>query len=315
MIEMLRELQEGFQRVETLAGQQQALLAASPPSDACFLRVHFECGLNGKLVSETFSRSAAEKGFEAEVMRGWCREASEVLAGVTGSVWKGIEAGKPLDDRLRSLEDRVRDAEDELMKAQTELEKAEGALQEAGAEHASGEAAKGGWQTTEELRATLREVFQKMDLNQDGSVDAEERAKGRGFLNELRMELGLQAEVVFQGETTFEEFEARLVREWEIARKEQALAGVSVARAVAELLPGGSPETPLEHLKGMSGAELGRFCRRSVAAGVEALLSAQQETLRKVGRQGDRGDGAEESNAKYAQGEEVLGQARTALKP
>jgi len=40
---------------------------------------------------------------------------------------------------------------------------------------------------------------------------------------------------------TFDQFETKLVRELELTRKEQALGGGEVARAVAERLPGGKP--------------------------------------------------------------------------
>ena len=73
-----------------------------------------------------------------------------------------------------------------------------------------------------------------------------------------------------------------------MTRKEQALAGVNVLRAVAELLPGGSPEMPLEHLEGMSGGELRRFCEELTPV-VERLLRAQQETLQARSREGDAG--------------------------
>ena len=79
---------------------------------------------------------------------------------------------------------------------------------------------------------------------------------------------------------------------------------------MAELLPGGSPETPLEHLQVMSGEQLRHFCRRSVAAGVEKLLRLQQEALRAGRGWGDEGSGAEQGNAKFAQGEVVLKKAR-----
>ncbi|KAJ1474028.1 hypothetical protein T484DRAFT_3292848, partial [Baffinella frigidus] len=147
-------------------------------------------------------------------------------------------------------------------------------------------------------------------LTQDGTVDEEERAAASGLLNELHMEFGLRTDVVFEGALTYEAFEARHVREWEVTRKEQALAGVNVLRAVAEQLPGGSPETPLSQLEGMSQEELLRFCRRSVTAGVEALLRQHQEILREGRRQGDGDKIAEQGNSKFAQGGEVLREAK-----
>jgi hypothetical protein len=287
--------------------------------------------VEGKRVREHFSRRAPKKGFKAEVMRGWRREASEVLAAAVASVLdegsaegNRFEVGKPLDDQLRAAEDRVRKLQEELGEAKARLKEtgevlaelrerfaeADGDLQGAGSDDASGGAAKGGWQTPEEMRGKLRELFHKMDRNTDGAVDAEERAAASGLLNELHMEFGLRTDLVFEGALLYEAFEARHVRAWEVACKEQALAGVNVLRAVAEQLPGGSPKTPLAYLEGMSGEELLRFCRRSVAGGVEVLLRQQQEVLREGGRQGDAEDIAELGNSKFAQGGEVMREAK-----
>ncbi|KAJ1471520.1 hypothetical protein T484DRAFT_3648706 [Baffinella frigidus] len=177
--------------MSALVGPEEA--DAQEASGGCFLRVHVECGLNGKRAREHFWRRAPEKGFKAGALREWRREASGVLATVVGSVLgdaqgNGRAAWKALDDEMRALEDRVREVEEELREARAELEKAGGVaaelrarLAEAAAgltedgneDDASGEAAKGGWETTEELRGKLREVFDKMDLNKDGAVDAE----------------------------------------------------------------------------------------------------------------------------------------------
>ena len=170
--------------------------------------------------------------------------------------------------------------------------------------------ANGRWETTEEFRAKLREVFDKMDVNQDGTIDEEERKAASGLLNELHLEFGLRAEVVFEGAATFDQFAARLVREWEVTSKEQALAGVNVVRAVAELLPGGSSETPLEHLEGMSGGKLRHFCTTSVAPAVEKLLELQQEAMREEKARRDEESGEEQGNAKFAQSGKMIGQVR-----
>ncbi|KAJ1480852.1 hypothetical protein T484DRAFT_1809523 [Baffinella frigidus] len=324
--------------MSALLGPDEAESVAEA-SRGCFLRVHVECGLQGKIVRQHFSRRAPQKGFQPGAMREWRREASGVLATVVDSVLGddiaeggGREPWKPLDDAMRALADRVREVEEELRLARAELEKsrevavelraqlaeAEADLKGGGhEEHASGVAAKASWECSDELRARLRKVFDKvftkMDLNNDGTVDAEEMSKTSVLLNELHVEFGLRAEVQFTDSMTFAQFETRLVRELELTRKEQALGGGPVARAVAERLPGGSPEKPLQHLVEMSGEELRHFCRTSVAAGVEQCLRLQQETIRQLRQQtgggGDSGAG-EQGNAKFAQGGAVLGQAR-----
>ena len=176
-------------------------------SGGCFLRVHVECGLPGQRMRQHFSRKAPEKGFTAGVMRGWRREASEVLAGVVASVLGeggGPEVIMSLDDQLRALQDRVREVEEELRGARevaaelgARLAQAEADLNGGAAEDGRGEAAKGGWETTPELRGKLRElkeVFENMKTN--GAVDADERAAASGLLNELHMAFGLRAQEI-----------------------------------------------------------------------------------------------------------------------
>ena len=317
--------------MHAMLGSDASEAEAKEASGGCFLRVHVECGFRGQRVWEHVSRRAPGKGFKAGSMREWRREASGVLAALVGSLLGDAEGegtspetGKPLDDQVRALQEKVREVEEGLREARAELEKAgevaadlrarlaqaEAELQGGGVEEdASGAGAAGSWEPSGELRVKLREVFDKMDLNKDGVIHEADRAETSGLLNELHVEFGLRAEVVFETATTFDQFEARLVREWEVTCKEQALAGVNVARVVAELLPGGSPGAPMEHLEGLSGQELRRFCRTSVAAGVEKLLRQQQETLREGRGRGD-GDSKEQGNAKFAQGGKVLGQAR-----
>ncbi|KAJ1487792.1 hypothetical protein T484DRAFT_1785483 [Baffinella frigidus] len=176
-----------------------------------------------------------------------------------------------------------------------------------------GAAAKAGgsWDTTKELRAKLRELFDQMDQNKDGTVDKKELSKASGLLSEMYVEFGLRAEALFEDSMTLDQFDAGIARELEVTRKEQALSGFNVARAVAELLPGGSPEQPLAHLEGMNGEELRHFCRTSVAAEVEKLLRLQQETLREARGWGDGDKSGGQGNAKFAQGGEV--ELRTAV--
>ncbi|KAJ1480295.1 hypothetical protein T484DRAFT_1811155 [Baffinella frigidus] len=218
-----------------------------------------------------------------------------------------------VEDGLRAAEDRVREVEEELREERGVVAELRALLAQAEAAGRVGEgwaAAKGEWETSEEFRGKLREVFDKMDLNKDGAVDAEERAAASDLLNKLHMEFGLRGDVVFEGAVTYEAFEARHVREWEVVLKEQALAGVNLLRVVAEQLPGGSPETPLAHLQGMSGEQLQHFCRTSVASGVGELLRQQQEALREGRGRGSLETIEEQGNSKFAQGGGVLKQAR-----
>ena len=78
----------------------------------------------------------------------------------------------------------------------------------------------------------------------------------------------------------------------QVTRKAQALAGVNFLRAVAELLPGGSPETPLEHLEGMCGDDMRRFCEELTPAFEKLLLARQEEARQGRIREGDGGQTA-----------------------
>ena len=78
----------------------------------------------------------------------------------------------------------------------------------------------------------------------------------------------------------------------QVTRKAQALAGFNFLRAVAELLPGGSPETPLEHLEGMRGDDMRRFCEELIPAVEKLRLAWQEEALRGRIREGDGGQTA-----------------------
>jgi len=159
----------------------------------------------------------------------------------------------------------------------------------------------GAWRWSVEQRSKLEEVFKKMDANKDGQVDEGERAAASKLLNEVRMEFGLGREVALDGAVTFKEFEARLARAWEVARKEQALAGVSVLRAVAELLPGGSPDAPLAGLRDMSEEALQRFCGDAMPEAVKSLLQEKRKALAELGRR-PSSTGAAKENSKFGQG-------------
>ena len=72
----------------------------------------------------------------------------------------------------------------------------------------------GKWALSREQQSKLREVFDRMDANQDGKVDDSEQIAARGLLNAVKIEFGLGAEISLDGTMTYEEFEARFVREW-----------------------------------------------------------------------------------------------------
>eukprot|EP00960_Hanusia_phi_P077740 768736-Hanusia_phi.AAC.6 len=92
---------------------------------------------------------------------------------------------------------------------------------------------------------------------------------------ELSMDLRLAVEVLrsLAEETSSpEDYKRRVVREWEIACKEEALAHPDVRRSMAKLIPGGSSDRPLE---GMLDEETRRACGVRMT---EALETAAQRS-------------------------------------
>ena len=166
----------------------------------------------------------------------------------------------------------------------------------------------GKWALSREQQSKLREVFDRMDANQDGKVDDSEQIAARGLLNAVKIEFGLGAEISLDGTMTYEEFEARFVREWEMAQKQQALRDIELIRAVAELLPGGSPEAPLAGLRDMSSEAMESFCSRVVSQRVVSLLKKKQAILQQ--RDGQAVAVVEQGNCKFGHGEAALRKAQ-----
>ena len=95
------------------------------------------------------------------------------------------------------------------------------------------------------------------------------------LINEVNMQFGVQTEEVCKRATTYTEYkdvESEFVREWEVMRKVQALAGLNFVRALAECVQGGSPKAPLQGIEGVDSEELTRFCGGCVTENIAKLL-------------------------------------------
>ena len=66
---------------------------------------------------------------------------------------------------MREVEEELREAGEAAAQLRARLAQAEADLRGGGSDDVSGGGAKGEWETTEELRAKLREVFDKSDMN------------------------------------------------------------------------------------------------------------------------------------------------------
>ncbi|KAJ1490725.1 hypothetical protein T484DRAFT_3297682 [Baffinella frigidus] len=158
--------------------------------------------------------------------------------------------------------DRVKAAEQELRNARAELQEVSRATS----------AMPGAWNLTQEQKLKLEDIFE--GLKEDA---LEKRAT---LINEVNMEFGLRAEEICARAATYTEykdFESEFVREWEVSRKVQALAGLNFVRAVAECVPGGSPGAPLEDIAGFDSEELTSFCGWRVAETSADLLKTHFE--------------------------------------
>jgi len=193
--------------------------------------------------------------------------------------------------------DRVRAAEQELRNARAELQefsRATSALPFA--------ATTGAWELSQEQKLKLEDIF--AGLKEDV---LETRAT---LINEVNMKFGVRTEEVCARATTstdYKDFESEFVREWEVTRKVQALAGLNFARAVAECVPGGSPEAPLQGIAGFDSEDLTRFCCWSVAENIEKLLKTHVET-KQTHVDEESGVATEQPrwNSKFAQDDAVL---------
>ena len=169
----------------------------------------------------------------------------------------------------------------------------------------------------EEMRARLRELFDRIDKNKNGVLDSEERDEMREEVRLILMELGIGANVFerLRAGANYEEIEAWFVREWETASKMQALAGIDIEllRAAAQSIPSGSPDFPLGGMAGMDPADIARECQERIAAAAEEALVKKQAEVREQAEKmrARKEEGMEEeeegmANGKYAiQGEGI----------
>jgi hypothetical protein len=140
-----------------------------------------------------------------------------------------------------------------------------------------------GWVLGSEMEAKLLESFQAMDASTDGELTEEERNQATLHLDSLLMECGVNGSVFHGlGGLDFEEFRARFAREWEIARKVQALSdsrNICLLRAAASRLPGGSPDSPLSALEAMTSDQIKEFAAGVLAPALESSLLEEKKSL------------------------------------
>ena len=188
----------------------------------------------------------------------------------------------------------------------SDLEGMRGALRQEGDGSGSGH-----WTLPEEMRIRLKQLFGKIDKDENGVLDAEERDEMREEMRLLLIEFGMGGNVFerLPAGINYAEFEAWFVREWETASKMQALADIDLARAMAELIPGGSVHHPLGGLERMGATEIRDVTREKLGAAAELALSRKQAQVKDQAermRARQRQEGLEQevgggmANSKYA---------------
>ena len=202
----------------------------------------------------------------------------------------GREWGSTLCNRLV---DSILQGEKPKTHAEKEGQENETKEQAAADRWAEGE----GWPMPEKMKDKLREAFKAMDENNNGMLEHHERMAAATTMTTLAMEYGISVRA-FDGieKLTEEEFFAHFQREWELGRKEQALSGYRVVRAIAECVSGGSPEDPLGCIDGLSDEEMGQFVQETVGRRLKEtfLEERRRKTREKRGRGADAAGGAGE---------------------
>uniref|UniRef100_A0A7S0YY27 NAD(P)(+)--arginine ADP-ribosyltransferase n=1 Tax=Hemiselmis tepida TaxID=464990 RepID=A0A7S0YY27_9CRYP len=130
----------------------------------------------------------------------------------------------------------------------------------------------------------LKVVFEIMDGDKDGRVDMEDRKRERDILTGVLSDLGLGPKTLdrVQEVLTLEQLKMEIEKEIAIVSKMQNLAAVELQRLVAECIPRGSAENPLQGLQDMSDEQLDHHLRMDVVPRVKRALANVKAGLPKV---------------------------------
>jgi len=154
---------------------------------------------------------------------------------------------------------------------------------------------KGGsaWKLSPEQAVRLRAFFDKTSSSPSPSAIANDLGVFHEECGEIPMQLGLSSDVFVdrrRSSSTFEEFCGSICREWEVLSKQSFLAKSSqadVIRTLAECIPEGSPDNPLQFLQSSSLEDVAMWCQGVVASrlaesflSLKNLLQAEEEASR-----------------------------------
>uniref|UniRef100_A0A0C3SIQ8 Uncharacterized protein n=2 Tax=Guillardia theta (strain CCMP2712) TaxID=905079 RepID=A0A0C3SIQ8_GUITC len=148
------------------------------------------------------------------------------------------------------------------------------------------------WTIPDDISSDLKKLFQ----TPRGSKEY------KTILNNLRMALGVDASALMPyagpDKLSYDDYEVRVAREWELERKASSLGDLNILRVMAECIPGGSAASPLAGLQGMTESALSALWQTAIGRRLEEALRRPAEAGGRAG-----GDGATSHNSKFAETE------------
>ena len=127
------------------------------------------------------------------------------------------------------------------------------------------------WRLPDEIRSTLRELFH---ISHDPQ-------RSKLLHNDLLVSLGVDVSALIQhaspDKLSYEDYEVRVVREWELVRKASSLADMDMLRVMAECIPGGSVESPLAGLQGMTASAMSALWQTAISGRLKEALGRPGE--------------------------------------
>ena len=141
------------------------------------------------------------------------------------------------------------------------------------------------WTIPDDISSDLKKLFQT-------PRDSKEY---KTILNNLRMALGVDASALSPDKLSYDDYEVRVAREWELERKASSLGDLNILRVMAECIPGGSAASPLAGLQGMTESALSALWQTAIGRRLEEALRRPAEAGGRAG-----GDGPTSHNSKFA---------------
>jgi len=151
------------------------------------------------------------------------------------------------------------------------------------------------WTIPDDISSDLKKLFQTPLESKDYST----------ILNNLVVALGIDASALMPhagpDKLSYDDYEVRVAREWELERKASSLGDLNILRVMAECIPGGSAASPLAGLQGMTESALSALWQTAIGRRLEEALRRPAEAGGRAG-----GDGPTSHNSKFAEVREAV---------